>query len=319
MRTHPILAAVDGSDSSLAAVRHIAATVNPDRVVLRLLHVMSPRPESFWDEEVDPSSADSDAAAKNWEDDQRRRMEAFVQDARKVACDAGISKDAIRIDVQRREGGVARDMLREAQRGYDAVVLGRRGTNPAAGLPIGSVANKMAHVLHHFPVWIVAESDFPAGRVLVALDASEGARRALDHAAAMIGPQCSSLCLFHAIRGGGPGVGSPGRKDPGGADRFAALATEPLHRAERAMKIRMDGWAEQLAGRIKGSPKVVTRVVTGVPSRAGAVMKEVDSGGYGTVVIGRRGLSGVSEFAMGRVCAKVLQMAQRTAVWIVNG
>lgn len=37
--------------------------------------------------------------------------------------------------------------------------------------------------------------------------------------------------------------------------------------------------------------QIDTKVITGVVSRAGAIAEEVETGGYGTIVVGRRGLS----------------------------
>ena len=45
--------------------------------------------------------------------------------------------------------------------------------------------------------------------------------------------------------------------------------------------------------------------------------KEAQEGNYGTIVMGRRGLSKVHEFLMGRVTNKVLNRAEGFAVWIV--
>jgi nucleotide-binding universal stress UspA family protein len=63
--------------------------------------------------------------------------------------------------------------------------------------------------------------------------------------------------------------------------------------------------------------RVTTRVVTGVKSRAAAVVEEAKKGGYGTIVVGRRGLSKVEEFVMGRVSNKVLQLAKQAAIWVM--
>ena len=41
-------------------------------------------------------------------------------------------------------------------------------------------------------------------------------------------------------------------------------------------------------------------------------------GGYGTIVVGRRGLSTVEEFDMGRVSNKLVQAAKDRAVWVVG-
>jgi hypothetical protein len=46
-------------------------------------------------------------------------------------------------------------------------------------------------------------------------------------------------------------------------------------------------------------------------------MEEATKGGYGTIVVGRRGVSKVYEFLMGRVSNKVIQMAKDQAVWVV--
>jgi nucleotide-binding universal stress UspA family protein len=318
MRTQKMLIAIDGSKHALAVVRYIAATVDPKRVALRLLHVMNPWPESLLDEELDLPGEDTDLRIQDWQRDRRRRVEALASEARKIACDAGISEDAIHVDIKRRERGIARDILSEAQRGYDAVALGRRGENPSPALPIGSVANKIAHRLHHFPVWIVGEPDFPSSRVVVALDGSEGARRALDHAAAMVGPQCSTFCLLHAIRGSDLAAGGFEGKGFADAGRLKSPAQERPCKAELSMKVQMDRWLSSLTGGIAGNPGMTSRIVTGVPSRAAAIMQEAAAGGYGTVVVGRRGVSRTPEFAMGRVCAKILQIARQTTVWIVN-
>ena len=47
------------------------------------------------------------------------------------------------------------------------------------------------------------------------------------------------------------------------------------------------------------------------------ILQEAKEGGYGTIVMGRRGLSKVHEFLLGRVTTKVLQRAEKFAVWIV--
>jgi nucleotide-binding universal stress UspA family protein len=47
-------------------------------------------------------------------------------------------------------------------------------------------------------------------------------------------------------------------------------------------------------------------------------VEEAQKNGFGTIVIGRRGLSKVRQFMMGRVSNKVLQLARDLAVWVVN-
>jgi len=52
-------------------------------------------------------------------------------------------------------------------------------------------------------------------------------------------------------------------------------------------------------------------------SRAASIKKYAETKGFGTIVVGRRGLTFVQEFLMGRVSRKILHMADRLAVWVV--
>ena len=64
--------------------------------------------------------------------------------------------------------------------------------------------------------------------------------------------------------------------------------------------------------------RISTKILTGVASRAKAIVEEAKNGGYGTIVVGRKGLSRVEEFIMGRVSNKVVELAKEMAVWVVS-
>ena len=59
------------------------------------------------------------------------------------------------------------------------------------------------------------------------------------------------------------------------------------------------------------------KVVDGSRSAANDILEEARNYQYGTIVMGRRGISGVQEFFMGSVSSKVLQNSTGMAVWIV--
>ena len=64
--------------------------------------------------------------------------------------------------------------------------------------------------------------------------------------------------------------------------------------------------------------RISTKIITGARSRAAAIVQEARDGGYGTIVVGRRGLSRVRDFLMGRVSNKLISLAKNQAVWVVN-
>jgi nucleotide-binding universal stress UspA family protein len=64
--------------------------------------------------------------------------------------------------------------------------------------------------------------------------------------------------------------------------------------------------------------RISHRVVKGTRSVDQDILKSAHKGEFGTIVMGRRGLTGMQEFFMGSVSRKVLRQAAGMAVWIVQ-
>jgi hypothetical protein len=90
-----------------------------------------------------------------------------------------------------------------------------------------------------------------------------------------------------------------------------------IEEAENQIKPTFDAATRVLVSSGIGLEKISTQVISGVASRAGALFDEAFRGGYGTVAMGRKGLSSVDEFDMGRVTGKLIQLAEGLAVWLV--
>jgi nucleotide-binding universal stress UspA family protein len=63
--------------------------------------------------------------------------------------------------------------------------------------------------------------------------------------------------------------------------------------------------------------KVSSKILNGVESRAEEIVREAESGEFGTIVIGRKGISRVQDFFMGRVSYKVIHSGRDFTVWVV--
>ncbi|UCD80927.1 MAG: universal stress protein, partial [Desulfobacterales bacterium] len=59
-------------------------------------------------------------------------------------------------------------------------------------------------------------------------------------------------------------------------------------------------------------------LIVGVQSRAEAIVNEARKQNYGTIVMGRRGLSQVKSFFIGRVTNKVIYLVKDRSVWVVR-
>jgi nucleotide-binding universal stress UspA family protein len=58
--------------------------------------------------------------------------------------------------------------------------------------------------------------------------------------------------------------------------------------------------------------------VDGSRSVAADILEEARSNSFGTIVLGRKGHSGVKEYFMGSTTSKVLQDSGGMAVWVVH-
>ena len=288
--------AVDGSEQAFEAVRYVNRLLPPNRMEVVLFHVMTRVPESFWDMEKEPTLRQKLGDTGAWESQQKKEIQEFMEKARCLFLDQNIPEDAVSIKIQERKVGIARDIIHESQKDYDGVVVGRWGMSMLKDFLWGSIANKLIGRLINIPLCVVGGTS-QIGKILMAIDASEGAMRALDYIGAMVDTSHWEVTLFHAIR---------------------EFDTEELHRAEKSMASVFETASRHLEEAGFNRNQIDLKTVTGVHSRAAVIITEALKGGYGTIVVGRRGLTNVEEFIMGRVSNKVIHMAREMAVWVVT-
>jgi nucleotide-binding universal stress UspA family protein len=306
-----ILLAVDGSDQALEAVRYVSEVLPHQRTKVVLFHVKTEAPESFLDLEKTKEFGAKATAARAWMAGRESVMKKFLDKAQKMLVNAGFPSAAVTVNAQSKKKGIARDILRESLKDFGAVVVGRTGTSGVKDFVIGSVANKLIGKLHHLPVVVVEGRPSPK-KILVAFDGSEGALMAVDCAGSvLVDPDCE-IALRHIIR--------PLDIPKTGPDELFPPKDEAewLETMKREIDPAMEEAKDRLINAGFTSSRVTTKIISGKKSRAKALVEEARDGGYGTIVMGRRGLSAVQEFFMGRVTNKVLHMVDNMAVWIVS-
>lgn len=305
-----ILIAMDGSSQAFDAVDYVSGNLPASHVDITLLHISATVPDAFWDWEADPLPRHVEYL-REWETQREEKTRGFMEEARKMLVHAGVAENAIAVSIQKRRGGVARDVLAEAYRGgYHALVIGRKGMGGVRDGILGSVASKTVSRLGGVSVWLVGGRP-KKGRVLVAVDASEGAMRAVDHLGSMLEGMPYDITLLHVVRGiNVMPVGFESIFPEGYRNRL-------VEEAENAIKPTFEQAIQRLRALGYKPDRISTRVLTGVASRAGAIFQEATNGNYGTVVVGRRGISQTEDFDMGRVASKLTQLTKDMALWIV--
>ncbi len=290
-----ILLAMDGSDQALEAARYASQLFAPNRIEVVLFHVTTKIPESFWDIEEYPELGIKEVAPSAPGHQQEEKIQENMESAHQLFLDRGVPEDAVITKIQERKVGIARDIISESERDYQGVVLGRWGMSLLKDFLWGSIADKLLGRLTHVPLCVVGGTP-DVGKILVGLDASEGAMRAVDCVGTMVSTHLE-VTLYHAVR-------APDEKI--------------LHKAEKSMKSVFEKAIHRLENAGFHRNQITARTATGVLSRAGAVIQYALKGGYGTIVVGRRGLSEVEEFSIGRVSNKLIHMARELAVWVVS-
>lgn len=308
--TLKILLAVDGSKQAEDAARYVGGLLPPGRVELTLFHVAGKIPEFYWDMERFPGHNDRISAYHAWAVQHREEASAFMERSRAAAVSRGIPENLVTVKIEERKVGIARDIAFESQGGYDAVVVGRTGTSRIKDLLLGSVANKLLGRLASVPLWLVGGA--PENRkALMAVDNSENAMNAVEYAGAVLAGTNAQVMLLHVRR-------NPMIFHTKEEEDYAAV----YDRESERIKGEMDSVIEEATRRLLKAgmtrDSISGRVRADVESRGGAIFEEAVRGGFDTIVVGRRGLSRVEEFFMGRVSHKVIQLAREKAVWVVG-
>lgn len=292
----PLLLAIDGSEHAFQTVRYISEIPSMRSMPVVLFSVFNRIPDQYWDLERQPHVGRRIAEVHAWAVEEEKRLRSAMEKARKHLLKAGFSPQSVRVVIQARESGIARDILKQAAKGCHAVLVGRKGMTHLRRIVLGSVSTKLLEGMHFTPLILVGKGARP-GKVLIAVDGSEGSLRAVDFAAATLDGHPMEITLTHVVR---------------------ASTRESIGEAEVRIGRFFEEAKEHLMAAGIRPTQISTQVVTNVPSRSAAILEEARKGGYGTIVAGRRGLSKVQEFFMGRVTNKLIQMGEGLAIWVIN-
>jgi nucleotide-binding universal stress UspA family protein len=307
-RHKKLLLPIDGSDRSLGTVTYVAKMEPFHKMKAVLFHVFAGIPEYFWDLQREPKSIKVVPEIRAWQREEKKKLEAYMHKAEQILLQGGFSAQNVIVKIQKRKKGIARDIIREAQNGYDVVVARRRGAGALRGTVLGSIATKCLQGLSFIPLMLVGKR--PAGnKILLAFDGSEGAMTAVNFTAATLGTYDFHLRLIHVFRAA---KSSPPEKQrlylPG---EYAQAAKEEIATSlEKAKKILIEAGFN--------ADRISTKIITGVSSRADAIVDEAKKEDYGTIILGRRGVTRVREFFIGRVTNKVIYLGRDRTVWVVR-
>lgn len=303
-----ILIAVDGSVHSSNIIHYLGRLFGRlEDTHYHLLYVVPcsvPQSGREWMDELALLSALSPQARGNMVRGQKYMTSAIIR-----LGEHGVKPEQISTETMIMREGIARDIIREAQRElYDALVIGRRGLSAMEEMIMGSVSQTILKKAD-IPVWLI-DGQVDSCKFLVPVDGSLCVLRALDHLAFILGDNpCAEITLFHS-----EAFFSRSRKLT--KEECQIYMDSEWCEAHRDCQECLFHAPERLLTE-QGIPKELIRQVKtdkGLhPSRQ--IVRQALVGDFGTIVMGRSRDAGKGFLA--RISDRVVAMVENTAIWLI--
>jgi len=309
--TKSIVTPLDGSKNSLRSLEYLNLIYGPSHnLEVNLIYILPSLPPILTDtKSMDKKTRDKlkSVTKKNEE-----MAEQILSEAKNILLNKGFNEERIKTYYQKRGITVAQDICNWASiKQVDTILLTKRGRTEIKSFFMGEISARLVEYHKNNPVWIL-EGSINSKNVLVCVDNSENALRAVEHAGFMLSGTDCQISIFHTMRH---------------LRRFVPM--QVLEDTEDLEKLWRNKAGKEIAPYIKkareillkaglNEEQITTKVIEGSRSAADDILKEAQDNDYGTIVLGRRGLSAVKEFFMGSVTGSVLNRAVSLAIWIVQ-
>lgn len=271
-----MLVAVDTSDCSRLALEWAAAMARLLDVPLRAVQAWQYPTDTVWW----PGRAqlpDAEAADERLTEELTALLDEVVGDA----SDLDVGVDVVR-------GPTSAALLHLAEGHASMIVLGSRGLGGFRGLLLGSVSRQLCEhapcpvtVVRHLP----EDRDLRLETILVGVDGSGHAARALAHAGDLAERTGARIIAVHAAHGPVPDA-----------------SVQPLATRRRSLPELLEDWCTPL--HVRGLDDHESVIAEGDPRTA--LLDVAEERGADLVVIGSRGLGPVSKLVLGSVASSLI-------------
>ena len=151
-----ILVAIDDSENAMRAVEFIANLFTTDNKITLFSVIQDTAALCEMNRPgLTPYFKSQQSSFCLLEEKKKEFVNKALQKARETLIDAGFEEKNITIKSEIKKSGVARDIIKEAQLGYNVIVLGRRGLSGIKDFILGSVSQKVFHLTKDMSVLFV--------------------------------------------------------------------------------------------------------------------------------------------------------------------
>ena len=302
---------VDGSKNSLRAIDYLEHMYGGSHDVKVLLCYILPSLPLIFENDKDMTKEER-AKVRALEKKNIQVAEEILADAKAYMAEKGFPEEKIETAYKKKNVTITKDVCHYAETGRsDAILLTRHGRTEIKDFFMGEVSKSLVEYCQELPVWIVG-GDIQSKKVLIAVDSSENALRAVDHASFMLAGTDADITIFHTLRHVRRFIPMDVIKEAPDIEEVwrNKASQEVTPYIEKAKTMLMEtGIPEE---------KITIKIEEGTRSPANDIIKFAKDGGYGTLILGRRGISMLKELLMGSVTNKIIQQSDGFAVWIIQ-
>lgn len=307
--------ATDGSEYSLGASKYLADLYKrTSDVEITVLHISPPIPPIYREERHDPQIRKVYAS---WKKKKEQDAKNYIEECAEVLQRGGFKRSQIKGKHAHQIVGVARDILREADaRHCDTCVIGKKGMGWFDDMFLGSITSKLLEISENRPIWLVSGEKWNSRKILVAMDHTAQIVQLARYVGQMLrGLQGVKIRFYHYFA---PFIENLTTEERKNMKEFEKRVAEK----ERDRMFHFFGEAQKVLDDLGFSKKGVEYEVfkgeSASPKKVSQrILKEVQDGNHGTLVIGRKGATGAREFRLGSVAWRIATEAENCAVWVV--
>lgn len=139
-----ILVAMDDSENAARAAELVARSFSADNTIVLFNVMLDTAALCKMDSPaLSPLFKSQQSTFCALEEKKRELVTEAISRAKETLLSYGWPGDLIQVKIENKKKGVARDILDEAEKGYDLIVIGRRGVSGLKDFFLGSTSNKV--------------------------------------------------------------------------------------------------------------------------------------------------------------------------------
>jgi nucleotide-binding universal stress UspA family protein len=313
-----VLFGVDTSQFAMDAVAAAANLLKHNENLKMTIFRGIPEPDLSYPYEASLSPEEVEKYLQLWSKEEQK----VLRRAKEAVIDTGFDPDRVSTFYEEKCKDPVISMINLANKeAFQAIGLARWGARTLAQRVMGSVTYKLVNMAYHLPLWMI-DPRISSHDLLVTLVGAEISHRVVDHTIRYFSHlKESRFTLFHVIPPLAPQLHTSSYweliSDMSGEEQHENMARRIKEYLDKAKSIAQEG-KERLVSAGISEENIVVKFQTQKEGIARDILKELEGGNHGILLLGRKGVKDISQFGLGSKANKLLHYARALMVCLVN-